>query len=98
MKKAQFLPAARREFLAEVKYYNEARIDLGTKFTAAVEAAILRALKFPLSGSPSPTETYPIFLKGFPFSIFYRPNNNGIVIFAVAHNSREPGYWNGQKS
>jgi plasmid stabilization system protein ParE len=93
MKKARFVPAARREFLTEATYYNEVRPNLGSEFIAAVEAAIVRALRFPLSGSPSSAETYRVFVKGFPFSIFYRPDNNGILIFAIAHSSRKPNYW-----
>jgi plasmid stabilization system protein ParE len=93
MKKARFVSAARGEFLAEVKYYNEARPNLGSEFVAAVEAAVIRALRFPLSGSPSGTETYRVFVKGFPLSVFYRPDHDGILIFAVAHNSRKPDYW-----
>jgi hypothetical protein len=32
-------------------------------------------------------------LKDFPFSIVYRPEPDGIVVFAVPHHSRLPGYW-----
>jgi plasmid stabilization system protein ParE len=98
MKKARFLPAVRSEFLAEVRYYNEARSDLGAQFAAAVEAAVIRALKFPLSGSRSPADMYRISLRDFPFSIFYRPDGESIIVFAVAHNSRKPGYWKERKS
>lgn len=93
MKRARFIPAARLEFLAEVIYHNEAQLRLGERFTAAVEEAAARALAFPLSGSPSRGKTRRIFVKGFRFSIFYRPEPDGIVIFAVAHNSRRPFYW-----
>jgi len=46
--------AARREFLAEVVYYNEEEPGLGARFTTAVEEATSRALAFPLAGSPRP--------------------------------------------
>jgi hypothetical protein len=32
-------------------------------------------------------------VKGFPFSVHYRVEANGILIFAVAHHARRPGYW-----
>lgn len=32
-------------------------------------------------------------LDRFPFSIFYRIDNDEAVIQSVAHNSRRPGYW-----
>ena len=93
MKNARFIAAARVEFLAEVIYYNEAQSGLGERFTAAVEEAAARAVAFPLSGSPSRANTRRIILKGFPFSIFYRPEPDGIVIFALAHHARRPYYW-----
>lgn len=93
MKRARFIVAARLEFLAEVIYHNEARPGLGDRFAAAVEEATARALAFPLSGSPARSNTRRIIVKGFPFSIFYRPEADGIVIFAVAHHARRPFYW-----
>ena len=93
MKRARFIAAARLEFLAEVVYYNEVQPGLGGRFTAAVEETAARAVAFPLSGSPSPARTRRIIVKGFPFSIFYRPEPDEIVIFALAHHARRPFYW-----
>lgn len=96
MKRARFVSAARREFLAEVVYYNDAQQGLGARFAAAVEEAAARAVAFPLAGSPAMSGTRRVLLKGFPFSLFYRPEGDGIVIFAVAHCARRPGYWAGR--
>jgi len=90
---ARFVPAARREFLAEIVYYNQEQTGLGARFTAAVEEATARALAFPHAGSPAAANTRRVFLQGFPFSIVYREVPAGIVVFAVAHQSRRPGYW-----
>lgn len=46
MRRVRFVAAARREFLAEVIYYNEERAGLGARFTAAVEEATARAAAF----------------------------------------------------
>ena len=93
MSRARFVAAARLEFLAEVIYYSEAQAGLGMRFTAAIEEAAARALAFPLSGSPFRSNTRRILVKGFPFSLVYRPEPDGIVIFAVAHHARRPYYW-----
>ena len=93
MKRARFVAAARQEFLAEVAYYTEVQAGLGARFTAAVEEAAARALAFPLAGSPSVAGTRRAILKGFPFSLFYRPDGDNIIIFALSHHSRRPGYW-----
>lgn len=98
MKRARFVAEARQEFLAEVVFYNEAQPGLGSRFTADVEEAAARAVAFPLAGSPSVANTRRVILKGFPFSLFYRPEGDGIVIFAVSHHARRPGYWVGRIS
>ena len=93
MKRARFIAAARLEFLAEVVYYNEVQPGLGERFTAAVAEAAARAVAFPLSGAPSRATTRRIIVQGFPFSIFYQPEPDEIVIFALAHHARRPFYW-----
>ena len=93
MRRARFIAAARLEFLAEVVCHNEAQPGLGERFTIAVEETVARALAFPRSGSPSHSGTRKIVVKGFRFSLYYRPEADGIVVFAVAHHSRRPFYW-----
>ena len=90
--RARVIAAARLEFLTELVYYNEAQPGLGESFAAAVEEATARAVGFPLSGSPSRANTRRIIVKDFPFSIFYRSEDDEIVIFAVAHHARRPFY------
>jgi toxin ParE1/3/4 len=91
--RARFIAAARLELLAEVIHYNEAEPGLGLRFVEAVEEAAARALAFPRSGSPSRANTRRVILKGFPFSLIYRPEPDGIVVFAVAHHKQRPYYW-----
>jgi plasmid stabilization system protein ParE len=93
VKRARFVAAARREFLVEVVYYNEEAPGLGARFAAAVEDATARALAFPLAGAPASENTRRVFLKAFPFAVVYRPDADGITIFALSHYSRRPGYW-----
>ena len=93
MKRARFVAAARREFLAEVAYYHTQETGLGARFAAAVEAATARVLAFPFSGAPASKITRRIFVRGFPFTVVYRPEPDGILIVALAHPSRRPEYW-----
>jgi len=91
--RARFIAAARLEYLAEVIHYSEAESGSGARFAEAVEAAIARALAFPLSGSPGRSNTRRMLVNGFPFAIVYRSEQDGIVIFAVAHHARRPHNW-----
>ena len=34
-----------------------------------------------------------MLVKGFPFNVVYRPSETEILIVAIAHQSRQPGYW-----
>jgi hypothetical protein len=40
-----------------------------------------------------PSITRRVFLKDFPYAVVYRPASDGIIVFALAHRSRRPGYW-----
>jgi toxin ParE1/3/4 len=91
--RAKFIASARREFLKEVDYYNEQSLGLGAALIQEVEDATARALAFPGSGSPGPAGTRFIVVNRFPFSIVYRPDHEGIVVFALAHHKRLPQYW-----
>ena len=91
--RAKFIAPARREFLKEVVYYNEQALGLGAALVHEVEEATARALTFPDSGSPGPAGTRLIVINKFPFSIVYRPDREGIVVFALAHHKRRPEYW-----
>lgn len=93
MKRAEFVSEARSEFLAEVDYYNKEAAGLGARFTAAIEEATARAVAFPLAGSPYSMGTRRVFVKDFPFALVYRPTADGIIVFALAHQSRLPDYW-----
>jgi toxin ParE1/3/4 len=93
VKRARFVAPARRELLAEVGYYNNKELGLGNRFLVAVEDATARALAYPLTGTPASESTRRLFLKDFPFAIVYRPDENGIVVFALAHHARRPEYW-----
>ena len=98
MKRARFVASAREEFLAEVAYYEQVQTGHRARFATAVEEATARALAFPLSGSTATPSVRRVIIKNFPFSIVYRPAADGIVVFAVAHHARLPGYWRNRVS
>ena len=93
MRRAKFVPLARHEFLAQVAYYSREDPALGRRFSAAVEAATARALAYPFGGSPVGADTRRVLVRSFPFSVIYRSDAEGIIVFAVAHNARRPDYW-----
>jgi toxin ParE1/3/4 len=91
--RVRFLPAAEVELLKEVTYYSNARTGAGVRFQAAVEAAIFRVAKHPLGGAPSFKETRSLLVKGFPFSVVYRPSQQEVLVVAIAPHRKRPQYW-----
>ena len=93
MIKVRFLPAAEIELLKEVAYYSKARTGTGIRFQAAVETAVSRAATHPLGGAPSFKETRSLLVKGFPFSVVYRPSQQELLVIAIAPHRKRPHYW-----
>ena len=93
MIKVRFLPAAEIELLKEVTYYSKARTGTGIRFQAAIEAVISRAATHPLGGAPSFKETRSVLVKGFPFSVVYRPSEQELLVVAIAPHRKRPQYW-----
>jgi plasmid stabilization system protein ParE len=91
--KSRFLPAAEVELLKEVAYYSNVSDGLGIKFAHAVESAVKNAVSNPSSGAPSPKGTRSRPVKGFPFSVVYRASDTEILVVALMHHRRVPGYW-----
>ena len=93
MRTARFHSEARLEFLDTVAYYEEIQAGLGARFRTAVEAVVGLALAMPTAGTAYKFGLRRVFPTKFPFSIVYKEDESGIVVFAVAHFKRRPGYW-----
>lgn len=93
MNEVPFLPAAEDEFLEAIAWYEEERPGLGGEFLAEVERATRRIVSFPLHGSPYLVGTRRIVLRRFPYSVVYWPDPDDLLVIAVAHSKRKPGYW-----
>ena len=93
MSEPAFLQSAREEFLAAAEYYEAASPGLGAEFIEDVERAVTRLTTFPEHGSPYVADTRRIVLRRFPFDIVYIELESGLLIVAVAHQRKEPYYW-----
>lgn len=69
------------------------RPGLGEQFVSAVEAAIQRALEAPETGSPHLYGTRRMLVDRFHYDVIYITREPLVVIVAVAHQRRRPGYW-----
>jgi len=87
--------AASDEFAAAIRWYEERRLGLGGEFYDRVVDAIATLEAQPDIGSMvgGDPKTRRILLHGFPYQIVYRLRPAEIVVVAVAHLKRRPGYW-----
>ena len=91
--KARILKAARNELREATAYYDRQRKGLGRELRAEVRTGISKIREHPTAW-PMINERYRHFQTNrFPYGIFYEVRKKEIVIVAIAHLHREPGYW-----
>ena len=93
MKELDFHAEASAELEAAVDFYESRLRGLGFRFLAAVGSAIERISALPESGAPLNEALRKVIVSGFPYSIIYSGTDDHILLLAVAHHYRQPGYW-----
>ena len=92
------LKAAREEFAAAVRWYEQQRPGLGGEFFDAVVHVTSLIHAQPEMGTPSRDHrTRRVLVQRFPYQVVYRLSEDEIVIVAIAHLKRRPGYWRKRK-
>jgi toxin ParE1/3/4 len=89
----EFHPEAELELYESASHYEAIVTGLGRRFADEVERVIQLLLEHPDSGSRLDKDLRHFVLRRFPFSVVYAATAEMIYIVAVAHGSREPGYW-----
>ncbi len=90
---SRFLPLAEAELLEAVSYYSDAGAGTGVRFQRAVEAAVTKAILNPDFGVPGLRGTRRRIVNGFPYNVIYRVSDIELLVVAIAHHRRRPGYW-----
>ena len=65
-------------------------------FVTEVEHAIQRARQFPEAYGKVNDRLRHIGTHRFPYILVYEVRGDRILVWAIAHASREPGYWKGR--
>jgi len=83
-----------QEFQASASYYAERDPHLALRFVGAVEDTITRIIEAPTAWRVlHDSGIRRCRTRGFPYGVLYAVEADGILIVAVMHGSREPGYW-----
>lgn len=83
------------EIDGQVAYYEGRCVGLGGELDEAILRLFSLIQQFPSLGAPSRerADRRTVVLDRFPFTIPYQVGRDEIVILALAHTSRRPGYW-----
>jgi len=91
--RCEFHPEALEEYDEAAHYYAQQQTGLELRFIVSVENAIEVILEDPLRWRPFDEDVRRCLTRVFPYGILYTIESNFVLIVALAHCSREPGYW-----
>jgi plasmid stabilization system protein ParE len=91
-----FHPDAEAELSEAIQYYEEVEPGLGQDFAVEVYSAVQRVIAYPRTWMVLDGEVRRSLVRRFPYGVLYSEEGDGILIVAVMHLHREPGYWKGR--
>jgi toxin ParE1/3/4 len=91
--KYEFHPEALEDYQAATNWYAERGTALALQFVAAVEEAIGRVSEAPKRWRILEEDVHRCLARVFPYAILYTIEADFVLIVAIMHCSREPGYW-----
>ena len=83
----------RSEVEEAVAYFDEQREGLGERFEQDLSDTVTFVIERPLAGKPLSKLVRKFRLHTFSYNVIHAIDANEIVIIAVAHHRRRPGYW-----
>lgn len=93
-----FHPAARLEVEDAQAWYEERSVVAASALLRELSVTVQRIREAPHRYATAESGTRRIRLDRFPFTIYiyYRHSPDALVVIAVAHQKRRPGYWSSQ--
>jgi plasmid stabilization system protein ParE len=93
LKPIRYIDVAEAELLAEIAYLEDSRPGLGRRFYDEVKRAEGFIAEFPEAAEEIRPGIRKRPLRVFRCSLIYAIEADQLLIIAVAHQSRRPGYW-----
>jgi toxin ParE1/3/4 len=98
VKSARYHPAARDELRAAIRHDEAERPGRGALLEAAVSTLLRRVRRLPRSAPlwpslPTTIEGRRVRVTRHPYLLVFAVLADYLVVIAVAHMSRRPGYW-----
>lgn len=86
-------PDAIEEAVSAARWYRERSPISARRFIAELNQVVDSILEAPHRWPISARGTRKIKLPCFPYLVIYRTKNDTVLILAIAHGHRRPGYW-----
>ncbi len=93
----QFHPEAIEDIRQAVAWYRKESDSVADRFKAELRHAELRITSTPQTWPDYLLGTKRYVIKKYPYSLVDVQRSDKIIILAVAHSRRKPGYWDGRK-
>lgn len=75
------------------RFYESEAAGLGSEFLEDVQRIVEVLREYPKLGRAVGRGLRRALLRRFPFSLIYAEESSEILVVAVAHQRRRPGYW-----
>lgn len=94
----EFHPEARQEFRESAAFYESERSNLGVVFTNEIESVLFKIVDAPVTWPFIEEDVRRCLAHRFPYGVLYTIETDYILIIAIMHCSRKPGYWRDRMS
>jgi len=84
---------AEEELLSGVRFYNSQYPGFGAEFAREIQRLCRLIVESPDAGPEIRPNIRRRLVRRFPYSILYTMQGVDVVVLAIAHQSRKPGYW-----
>lgn len=86
-------PIAEDELNQAADYYDDQQAGLGVEFVDEVYLTIQRIIEFPKAWTSLSKRSRRCMTNRFPYQVIYEIREESILILAIGHLHRKPGYW-----
>ncbi len=93
MKANAFHPEAGEEYARAAEYYTRINPELGAQFHDEIERLILDLRRLPERFRMFDPPVRRHFSELFPYAVLYVDQPDRVIIIAIMHMKRRPGYW-----
>ena len=89
----EFLPEAKCDAEEATRFYEQRVSGLGARFRGEVESVCAAIVRQPLLWSERSGGYRRVNIPGFPYYVAYFIRGERVIVTAVGHAGRHPGYW-----